>query len=126
MTAPWKAGWGDGKWSATHEDANSCGHAHIVDSKGTVVAMAVTVGRNDDDAERRDLIVRAVNAHDDLLEAVRALSQIIRDMRADEGFDATTCDAGGILFGDVTSEAIEAADAAIAKASPSLTESGRT
>lgn len=52
----------------------------------------------------------------DMLAALKSLLKIVTDARADEGFDATTCDAGGVIFGDIASEAIEAAEAAIAKA----------
>jgi hypothetical protein len=63
-----------------------------------------------------DADARLIAAAPELLAAVEALSKIITDMREDEAFDASSCDAGGILFGDVASEAIEAANAAIAKA----------
>lgn len=52
----------------------------------------------------------------DMLAALKALLQIIEDAREDDEFDANTCDAGGIIFGDIASEAVEASRAAIAKA----------
>lgn len=45
------------------------------------------------------------------IESMRKLMKIITDARADESFDASTCDAGGIIFGDVCSEALEEAKA---------------
>lgn len=60
-----------------------------------------------------DAITQAAPA---LLAALKALSKVIADARADEGFDAASCDAGGIIFGDVASEAMEAATVAIAAA----------
>lgn len=52
----------------------------------------------------------------DMLAALSDLIKCISDMRADENFNANTCDAGGVCFGDVTTDAIEAAREAIAKA----------
>lgn len=54
------------------------------------------------------------DSHDKLVEALEALLKIIEDARADEAFDASTCDAGGVIFGDIASEAIEASRAALA------------
>lgn len=50
------------------------------------------------------------NAYPNMTKALNDLLQIVKDMREDEEFDATTCDAGGILFGDIASEAIEQAE----------------
>lgn len=63
------------------------------------------------------------DAAPNMLAALKALLQIVEDARADEDFNATTCDAGGVIFGDVATEAIEASRAAIAKAEgPAKTE----
>lgn len=52
----------------------------------------------------------------DLLAALAPLVDHIAAMQADEAFDANTCDAGAILFGDIMSEDMARARAAIAKA----------
>lgn len=77
MSDKWAAGFGDGKWEAVHEDAYSSGFAPIVDSRGNVVAMALTVGQNDNDAIRRDRIIQAVNSHQDLIDALREANAFI-------------------------------------------------
>lgn len=83
----------------------------------TLIALArmadATVQLVEDRVARMTAVEKAAP---DILAALKALLKIIGDARADEGFDATTCDAGGIIFGDIASEAIEAAEAAIAKA----------
>jgi len=50
------------------------------------------------------------------LEVLRELVNVIKDARADEEFTASTNDAGGIIFGDVASEALEAAERLVAEA----------
>jgi hypothetical protein len=95
---PWSAS-KSSLWSAETGDNKDCGWACIEDATGEVVAIAVVSpirSLNDPrDAERRDTILRAVNAHDDLVAALR-LAGIFLKLLADE-YDAdvedfTFCD----------------------------------
>ena len=89
------------------------------DSKGEQVFALVAFVETDNccKAPQWQADARLIAAAPELLAAVIALTKIINDMRCDDDFDANTCDAGGICFGDIASDALEAAEAAIAKAS---------
>ena len=82
------------------------------DGNGMVCQITVDAVPRDEAAANAHLIAAAP----DLLAALKALLQIIEDAREDDDFDANTCNAGGIIFGDIASGAIEASRAAIAKA----------
>lgn len=60
---PWVANGDDSDWSIPkHDSASVSGAAPIFDATCKVVAFAVNVGWNDEDSERRGLIVHAVNS----------------------------------------------------------------
>lgn len=71
-------------------------------------------GKNKEGEQKANAYLIA--AAPDMLAALISLRKIVADARADEEFNANTCDAGGIIFGDIASIAMEMADAAIAAA----------
>lgn len=71
LNLPWTKTGDDSEWQTPSCDAEVCGSAAIYDAVGNLVGYAVNVGWNDKDAERREAIIRAVNCHDDLLEALK-------------------------------------------------------
>lgn len=76
LNLPWTKTGDDSEWQTPSCDAEVCGSAAIYDAIGNLVGYAVNVGWNDKDAERREAIIRAVNCHDDLLDALK----LVREM----------------------------------------------
>lgn len=79
IKAPWKLKGDDGKflncglWGVENEGDGSYGWFPIHDAKGKVVCLMVYSGPSEKPcAERAALIVRAVNSHDALVEALEA------------------------------------------------------
>lgn len=63
LKLPWTSKGDDSNWSTPSRDNTAVsGCAAIFDASGEVVAFAVNVGWNDKDSERRDAIIKAVNA----------------------------------------------------------------
>lgn len=71
---PWTMNGDDDDWRCPeNENASVSGSATIYDARGSVVAFAVTTGWSNCDAKRRDIIIRAVNCHEELLTALKNL-----------------------------------------------------
>lgn len=100
------------KWKV-YEQGDADEFCILMDDKRWVIAFRLN---GELYREQQKRVVDMIAAAPEMLAALKALLKIIEDARADDGFDASMCDAGGIIFGDVASEAIEAAEAAIAKA----------
>ncbi|TIX28860.1 hypothetical protein [Mesorhizobium sp.] len=95
--------------------AGGYGMVGIYDPSRVLLGTAHQVGDDELRIDRAEANANLFAASFEMLAALKELRRIVADAREDENVDAMT-DAGGYLCGDVMSEAVEAADAAIAKA----------
>lgn len=86
---PWRTDGDRGDWTApSHDTAGISTASIIVDQRGEVVAFAVGTGWGDEDADRRKLIISAVNEHAALVarstqdaETIQALRDALTEAR---------------------------------------------
>lgn len=104
-TAPWRITADADEWSATHDAFGTSCYCGIRNADGTVVALAVAQSSDyGDDPDCRPIaerIAQCVNAHDDMLAALRQAEKWIVQQMLDNGCPAERLEqppAGSHLF----------------------------